>query len=362
MKYLIAVISALVITAGGAATVLAVGGTAPTLTADEATCFQGIIDEGDLFCLLRYELPVELSPVPGSPPAAPEAWCAELTSAQDGCTADPVVPDDNSALIFDTAFVALYSNTNYLLPGGPVLEYEERVPRIGYGLGGIYLSPGNAVTWGDSTTEACVQSSSTLYTSQSQSCIPVLWNVAAADQQSQRDQLGLDLVAALRAIEALESKPVDTYVTNNRVTAEGRYLAVEAFSNITSVIPGTFQAGAVPSISTSFATPTAPLALQDQLDTAAGSSDLPTAFGNLGTILGGWSAGAMGTILFIFFGLAVFVYVQRYTQEFVMPTAALMTVLMVGVYVRAPSISAMAVLGVILAFTGGMFVLRKMPQ
>ncbi len=152
----------------------ATGGPAPTLSTDQADCFRNVVSDGDIFCLIRYDLPTFVTATP--PPVSAEAWCAELVD-QDGCTADPVEPTNETSQITDSAFVTLYQNCGVDCSTG-TLESQVRTPRINFALGGAYLAPGHAVTFGDPTVNGCVQSSTTLFTVASISCIPTIATAA----------------------------------------------------------------------------------------------------------------------------------------------------------------------------------------
>ena len=101
------------------------------------------------------------------------------------------------------------------------------------------------------------------------------------------------------------------------------------------------------------------VALQDTLDTDAALTNLPTAFVNIGALLGGISGGAMATIFFIGIGGVVFWWLFQQTSEYVIPSAGFVTVAMIGIFVRGPSVSVVAVAAVGLSFIAGMFILRK---
>lgn len=351
----VTVLIAIALAGGPVEHVRAVGGPAPTLNTNNANCYRNIIETGDLYCLIRYELPTYTTASP--PPGSPEAWCAELVD-KDGCIADPVEPTNETSLPSDAAYVTLYQNCGADCSTG-TLELQTRVPRINHSIGGAYLSAGHAVTWGDTTVNGCVESSASLYTVQSRSCLPVVWNAAATDVDSQRTQLGSDLVADLRSLEANRSLGLNSYVTNNLITTGGRILSVEALSIMDQIIPERFQAASDKTIATAYATPSSVVALQDTLDTDAALTNLPTAFVNIGALLGGISGGAMATIFFIGIGGVVFWWLFQQTSEYVIPSAGFVTVAMIGIFVRGPSVSVVAVAAVGLSFIAGMFILRK---
>ena len=354
MRYFVAIIVALAVMFPLASTAHAQS-PGPTLTANEATCYQNLVETGDLYCQLRYELPTFTTVPP--PPATPEAWCAELVD-QDGCIADPVEPTNETSLITDAAFVTLYQNCGVDCTTG-TLENQVRVPRINHALGGAYLSPGHAITFGDTTVNQCVESSASLFSPRSQSCIAVVWNIAPSDTTSQRTQYGTDLVAQLRNIETNRNLALNSYVSNNLITSGGRILAIEGLSVSDQIAPTRFQAASESSADEAFATPSSTLPLQDSLDTLANATDIPGAFDSLGTIVFGISGGAMGTLFFLLLGLIFFAWLQAKTKNFVLPTAGLVTVGMTGLFVRSPTVSVVAVAALAFSLVGAMFILRK---
>lgn len=333
----------------------ATGGPAPTLNTNSANCFQNIVEDGDIYCLMRYELPTFVTATP--PPISPEAWCAELVD-QDGCTADPVEPSNETSLITGAAFVTLYQNCGVDCTTG-TLESQVRTPRINHALGGAYLAPGHAVTFGDVTVNGCVESSTTLFTVASQDCIPVTWSVATSDQASQRTALGTQLAGDLVSIESNRNLSLFSYVSNNLITSAGRILSVEALSVMDQIIPERFQAASFDSQDEAFATPTGSLALQDSLDAKAGAADISTAFDNLGTSVLGISGGAMATILFLMFAVASFAWFHSKTKSLPMATASAVTIATIGMYTRGPTVSVIAVAAVGFGLVGAMFIIGK---
>lgn len=334
----------------------ATGGVAPDLFANSANCYQNVVESGDIYCLLQYELPTHTS----ASPATPEEWCLELVD-QDGCIADPVEPTNETSLINNAAYVALYQNYTGT-PSLATLEAQTRVPRINNSIAGAYLAGGHSVTWGDPTVFMCVESSTTLYTTPTSDCITVGWNASATDTATQRQALGTTLLAELRTLEALRAQALNSYVTNNKITTAGRTLSIEALAIMDQIIPDFFQAASQSSNTTAFATPSADVALQVSIDATAAATDIPAAFDDLGDTVGGISGGAMATVFFGGFALLFFYWVYTRTGEYVLPAAGFISVAMVGVWVRAPSVSVVAVAAVVMSLIAGMFVLRKMAS
>ncbi len=126
------------------------------------------------------------------------------------------------------------------------------------------------------------------------------------------------------------------------------------------IIPERFQAAIESSQDQDFTTPSGtPLALQSSLDATASSTDLPTAFTNLGTILFGISGGAMATLFFLMLGIIAFFKLHGMTGDIVMGGAGLAAVAMVGIYARGPTVSVVAVAAVGLSLVAGMFLVGK---
>ena len=344
-------ISTVVISSPAAAT----GGPAPTLNTNSANCFRNIIEDGDIYCLMRYQLPTFVTATP--PPVSAEAWCAELVD-QDGCTSDPVEPTNETSLITGAAFVTLYQNCGVDCSTG-TLESQVRTPRINHALGGSYLAAGHGVTWGDPTVNGCVESSATLFTVTSRDCLPVIWNAAASDESTQRTELGAALVGNLVSIESNRNLSLYSYVSNNLITRAGRILSVEALSVMDQIIPERFQAASFRSQDTAFATPTGILPLQASLDAKAAAAPISTAFTNLGTSVFGISGGAFATILFVTFAVAAFAWFFAKTKSLPMGTTAAATVAMVGIYTRGPTVSVIAVGAVGIGLVAAMFIIGK---
>ena len=129
---------------------------APDISVSGANCYRNIVDTGDIYCQLVYDMPVASSTVA---PTNPEEWSQYLvdqtyTSTSTGLTTgmriDPLEP---GSLLPNHAFIQLYRN--YTAVAGPstlpdpssILEYTARVPRIDNALGGVYLQSGHAVSW-----------------------------------------------------------------------------------------------------------------------------------------------------------------------------------------------------------------------
>ena len=323
---------------------------APDVFTNTANCFRNIIQTGDLYCLVRYELPTYTTATP--PPAAPEAWCKELVNT-DGCIADPVEPTLETSLITNAAFITLYTDCDvapaYCSAG--VLQAQVRMPRINHSIGGVYISDASTITWGDTTVNACVESSDLLFSVQSSDCLPVAWNTAEDNQTDQRDQLGRTLLDELRAVETNRNLPFNSYVANSYLSTGARVLALEALSVMDQIIPTYFQAASDTALITPYATPVGSLALQVSIDATAAATDIPAAFVDLGDTVAG--------IFFGIFAALAFFWVYKRTGDYVLPAAGFITVGMIGIWTRGPTVSVVAVAAVVMSMIAAMFILRK---
>jgi len=324
---------------------------APPLSANFASCYREIITTGDLLCVIRYELPTYETV---NPPATPEAWCALLVD-KDGCIDDPVSPTAPTTLEPDSAYVVLRQGSTFLS--------QSRVPRIDHGLAGVYISPGHGLTWGDATIQFCAESNPTTFSPTSQDCYLVWWNTAIATQAAQRAQLGSDLVLMVLDLQTVRGLPVKSYVVNSKLTTAGQQFATEIFPGLENIIPEVYQAAAVNTNPSAFAT-AGPSNLQNDLDTTSAGTGISAAFTGLGSVFG-LSGGAIATLIFLVVGVIVFVVIRKNTEgpgSIVLAVVGLMTVAMIGVFVRAPSVSVIAVMGVLFAVVGGIYIMRRLPS
>ena len=366
-KRLLSVLIAAVFLIVSSTSVFAV--TAPNISVTAPICYRNLIYDGDIYCQSIYQLPTFTTSSP--PPANPEAWSQYLadqtgTSLATGLTTGARVdPVEATSLLTDHAFVQVYRNysagVGTLPAASSILENTRRIARVDYALTGLYMSTGNALTWGDTSTALCVISSDdpAIFTVQSGDCELVQWNSASSDQESQRAQLGLDTLNNLLTLESLRSVSNNSYVVGEKISSSGRIFVLEALAVMDEVIPGYFQASGGQSITTPYETPTGSNALQTNLDTDAATTGLPLAFTNMGNNVFGISGGAMATIIFVFFGLLIFIILFSFTKEPIIPTTGLLTMLMIGAFVRGPTVSVLGVLIVVLSLIAAMFIMRK---
>ncbi len=345
--------------------------TAPDIEISQPTCYRNLIYDGDVFCISRYNLPTYSTATP--PPANPEAWSEYLadktgTSLATGLTAGArVSPVEATSLLPLHAFTRLYRNYTGIAPPGntlptgtSILEQQLRIYRIDHALTGLYFMPGNSVfdEWGNSDIAMCVISSDDIFTTQTGDCKQVQWTSAQSDTTSQRLQLGNDILNLLLELEDVRSVANNSYVIGSKIGSAGRIFVLEAFSVADEIIPTFFQASGGLSITESYATPTGN-ALQDKLDLEAGTTAIPSSLDTLGSSYFGISGGAFATVLFFSLGIGAFIFIYRFTREPVIPTAGFMMILLVGSFVRAPTVSVLGVLVVVLSLMAGMFIFRK---
>ncbi len=364
-KRLLSVLIAAVLLIVSSTSVFAV--TAPDITINSPVCYRNIIYSGDIYCQSIYQLPTYTTT---APPANPEAWSQYLadqtgTSLATGLTTGARVdPVEATSLLTDHAYVQIYRNysagAGTLPAASSILENTRRIARIDYALTGLYMSTGNALTWGAADTALCVISSDdpTIFTGQSGDCELVQWNSASSDQESQRAQLGLDTLNNLLTLESFRSVSNNSYVVGEKISSSGRIFVLEALAVMDEVIPFYFQASGGQSILDPYATPTGSNALQIQLDTEAATTGLPLAFTNMGNNLFGISGGAFATIVFLIFGLLIFIILYSFTKEAIIPTAGLLTMIMIGSFAGV-SVAVIGVVIVILSLIAAMFIMRK---
>lgn len=299
----LAISAALLFTSSGDAQ--AVGGPAPDVFINHASCYENIGETGDLYCLARYELPDSDSD------GVTDEWCAELAN-QDGCDGTPADPTEPTSLPQNYAFLTMYRDCTLGDCSSGDLLNVTRIPRIGYSVAGSYVDPGHSITFGDETLALCVESSSTLYTVQAQDCQNVVWSNAASDQESQRTALGGDLVTQVLAVGIEESQPINYYITGGLINSIGKTIALEALENADRILD-VFASGAT-TIDTGDATPNAGATVQAGID--ANTTNVTAATDSFGALLGlsGEITGVLLSLLMIF---GVFVVSALFTRNLI---------------------------------------------
>ncbi len=319
----------------------------------EAYAFRSIVATDDLFIVIRYELPVSTLA------STTDAWCLELNDS-DGCDADPASPTDPTSLVPGAAIASLYS-AGY----GGVPTDQVALNRIDHALTGIYVDAGHSITFGNPTTQVCIESSTT-YTSPTYDCVYPVWSAAANTELDQRNDLSALMSGPTGPMIALESARLqsdNTYVNGvNLITPAGQIFALEALSFMDRIIPDAFQLGAGSSITAAIATPASDSKIQISIDATAEASGLTQDLENVGqqylglsgptTALGGTilAALAYGGLLFALTKsqpLAVFGFLTPFTW---------------AMWMRAPTFSVIAAMITVFATLGAWYFIRKAPQ
>ncbi len=278
--------------------------TAPNLFVNHASCYRSIYQSDDLYCLVRYSLPVKITDIPVSP----EAWCAELVNTN-GCIATPVDPIEPTSLEQNTVFISLYDNCVADDCSSADLAFFGRLPRIGFSIGGIYLSAGHTITWADIDIGLCVEASPTAFGTTTQDCQIVLWNNDANTQLAQRNLLGADLTTQLIAVEVEQAQPANTYIERGLINSNGSVLALEALPGA-NLILDVFASTSLTLVIDATPTP-GPLPVQTQIDTSTATVAL--ALSEAGGVFG-ISGEAFGTLVSIIFILVMFILLYMITD------------------------------------------------
>lgn len=331
---------------------------APDVNAETAKCFQSIIETDDLYCALRYNLPVQTDD--DVTPTSPEEWCQYL-DIKDGCfsatSTDPVLPLFPETIEPGLVFVSFFDNcTSTGDCSSADLIDTGRVPRVGKSLAGVYIETGHTFTFGDSDVYGCIVTSTLLFSNATSDCVKVTWSTAANTQDAQREQLGQFFLDALLNLEILDSLGFNYYVENNKITAEGKELVLEAL-NVADRILDVFRTSAVSVNDEPFATATALSALQS---TVAAQTPIALAEGT-GELTGGDST-IGGLIATMFLGGVVFFVIFAYQKRkqaslsganaLIFPLSGFMTVMLWMAYSGQIDLSIIIVIGVIFSAAG----------
>ncbi len=333
------------------------GGTvAPTVSVAETKCFRSINQLDDMYCMMRYDLPVKTTPDP-TPITTPEAWCLELHD-RSGCVDTPVNPAFPKSLEPQHVFISYFVNCT--LGGdctaGDILD-SVSVPRVGASLGGVYLGTGHGVTHGDQTVFGCVVSSPLVYTVTSLDCQQVVWSFGANDIETQRDEMGQYFIQQLLALEVVQSRGFNFYVQNNRITDAGKTLSIEALNIVDRLIGDFFRAAATESQAIAFATATAETTLQVEIHLTA--TQQAGIWVVIGEKVGGDAKTTGGWLVIMTFGLLGFWGVWMITKEFVFPLITFSSVFWFGVSQDAVPFSVVAVYLLIMGTLAIVFGLQK---
>ena len=338
---------------------------------NEAYVFRNILtdesisnnNEGDLFILVRYNLPASSTDL-----ASVDEWCAEIRD-NTGCTStgsiyvDPIFPNTiNEGVAFATVYKDGIATS---------ITQQEPLKRIGHGLSGIYVDAGHNITFGNASTEVCIESSTTrpdgttLVTPKTQDCLYPTWVGGVGSQSDQRNRLANLLSGLGSPIKNLESAlymPQFALLSPlGKITPLGSAYSSEALSFMSSIIPSAFQIGAEAVLNSSIVTPTNPdSAFQQELDTA--SLDLRNNLDKVGGAYFGMSGGAFATIFMAIIGMFLAGALYSATNNGYMSLVGFTLPMTIGLYFRAPTISAMFGLIVIMGAFAIWYMIRKVPQ
>jgi len=334
---------------------------APDVEVQDNRCFRSIIETDDLYCSIRYDLPVQTDP--DVVPVSPEEWCQYLF-IQTGCTDDPPIPDNPESLEQGVVFVSYYDGCTAAGDcSSATLIDTGRIPRAGTSLAGVYVETGHTVTWQDSDVHACVESSRLLFSVQSQDCQRVIWSTESNTQADQRNDLGDFFVDQLLQLEIINAKGINFYIENNLITAEGKTVALEAL-NVADRILTVFRTSAAGVITGSFATATAVGALEATIQAQA----TPPWAGEVGSYIGGDETTGGIVLMFVLGFLAFFgiLFIQqrntptlRGADMFMLPFAGFVTVTIFLAYTGSIDLSIPIGFGIIMSGLSVVFLYRK---
>jgi hypothetical protein len=333
----------LLLLASAVSTLPAHAAAAPAVSGFEVQAYRNVDSTGDLFFLLRYELPLS-------------GWCAELTDT-DGCSSTPKAPTDPFSLPAGAAQVTTYN-------GSPLTQQTaSQAPRIDHGLGGAYFSAGHGITWADATMVVCIESSDTLYTPATSDCITPTW-VGGDSVAETLPLLGGGVITMLRNIESALLEPAGTLVSGSaRVTAAGRAYVIDAQPGLDRIIPDFMQAAAVSQGVTLSFTPTpGDTPLQTALNSSASSRGITADLEGVAQGYFGMDGTELAAITFLLFGAIAGLWAVTATGQPLYGVLIMFTTILAGVYVDGPSVSALlAVLAVPVVF-GSFYVIKRVSD
>ena len=333
------------------------GSTAPSVSVKETKCFRSINQDDDMYCLMRYELPVKVTVDP-TPITTPEAWCLELHNLA-GCTDNPVNPTFPTSLEEAHVFINYYKNCTGLgdCSLGDILG-SVSVPRVGNSLGGVYLGTGHGVTHGDASVFGCVEPSVLVFTTVVEDCQQVVWSFGANDMDIQRNEMGNYFIEQFLALQIASNTGLNVFVQNNLITDAGKTLALEALNIVDRLIGDFFRAAATESEAIAFATATAQTDLQVEISLTA--TQQAGIWATIGGHVGGDAKTTGGWIVIMTFGMLGFWGTWTITREFLFPLLVFSSIFWFGVTQDAVPFSVVAVYLLVMASLGIIFGIRKL--
>ena len=210
------------------------------ITLSEAHGFQCLVTTNavtaadcDLLVLVRYELPKD-------------DWRSTTYMEVTTCF------DDNELDFLDLCWTSLLNGivtmTFYDGPQATGIQVRARnLPRVGHGLAALYSGAGHGLTFGDTTYQACIEPSATVFTPATPKCLDITnWHtVTDSDSDGMMiDQARTINAAALQDIaanlqEALPGR-TEAIATNGLITPTGAIFFSEAYTNSVKAAPAAF--------------------------------------------------------------------------------------------------------------------------
>ena len=324
----------------------------PEIDIYEAHAYRSLNDPGDLFVLIRYELPLEDA-------AGGAAWCAELTD-DDGCDEDPPAPTAPASLPRGVAQISFYTDG-----ADGTLEERVQAPRIDNALGGLYFGPGHGFTWADADIRICVESSATYFSPAAKTCAGPRWEAGTVSGPvaAAREALEDDLLQVMTGLQDARFLPLGTLVSNaGKITLSGRVFANEAFPIMDRVVAGAFQTGQEAIITAGYTPVAGDSALQIAIDATATASTFRSAVNTVGAAYFGLSGTTLLVFAVLIAGFAAGGFVYHATRAPVLASFAFFFPLIVGTWLRAPTIAVIFTIIAILTIPTAAMLIRKTPQ
>lgn len=340
---------------------------APTFEIFQAFGYRNILQTGDFFILIRYELPESVGG------AANTAWCVEdYLRYPAGCELTPPAPS------FPESLKAGYMSFKYYDYNGLVQADQPKVPRIGGGLAGIY-NPAPAADWGwdtQNTAQVCLESSSFYFQNPYADCTIVILKESTVPSNASYTggqlALGTELGGSNGILYNLESQlnlPINTLVSGvGQVTPFGQRYAEESLKGITFVaVDGSdtavFQLGTESVYGNQgFQRESGESKLQTQIDLEAANSGATQSFKIAADEYMGLDGTLLAALIFGFAAIMLGATVMATTKSapFSLGSAAL--VMTSSIFVRGVSVGFLFTGLSILIVLGSYYWIRKQPE
>ena len=326
----------------------------PDVFINQVLAYRNLNETGDLFFLIRYELPIVT-------PAGADAWCAELEKT-DGCSLTPPVPEAPWSLDVGTVTLTAYTAFTTV----PVVAQATGAPRIDHSLGGIYFTPGHGIEWdtenGGSDVQVCVDPSVTLYVPATAACAPPSWQ-AGATTTAARAQLETDILGVVLNIQIERLYQFGVLVNSkNLLTSEGGKLATEALGFMDSLVPNAFQTSTGSTVNAGYTPVAGDSALQQALDAAAAGSGVLDSLDVVASAWFGMNGSTLATFAYMLFGVALSGYMWTQTKSKELTSMAFLAPFTFGMFHRAPTIAVMFTLVAVMVPLTVAWIVRKLPN